>query len=227
MTAVAPTQQPPLSISKPIPIMPLGDSITEGSEDFAVYRYPLMEKLSSSGYAVEFVGTRTTQGRPESPFGVLRHEGYSGRNIEFIEGIFEEVYRQNPADIILFHAGHNHSIEENPVAGMIRATRSVIAKARSINQQVTVLLAQVIPSGKLPKYAYQPEFNRAIAALVVELNTPAQPVVLVNQAEGFDWQTDTIGDYVHPNAQGAEKMAEKWFQALKCILPCPAPPKPE
>lgn len=206
----------------PVTIMPLGDSITEGSEDFSVYRYPLMEKLSAAAYAVEFVGTRTTQGRPESPFGVLRHEGYSGRNIEFIEGIFENSYRQNPADIILMHSGHNHSVEENPVEGMIRATRSVISKARAIRPGVTLLLSQVIPSGKLPKYSYHDAFNRSVACLVTELNTREQPVILVDHREGFDWRTDTIADHVHPNAQGAEKMAEKWFQALKKVLPCPA-----
>jgi lysophospholipase L1-like esterase len=37
----------------------------------------------------------------------------------------------------------------------------------------------------------------------------------VDHATGFDWKTDTTKDKVHPNAQGAEKMASKWFEALE------------
>jgi len=37
----------------------------------------------------------------------------------------------------------------------------------------------------------------------------------VDQFTGFDLQKDTILDKVHPNALGAEKMANKWFLALK------------
>lgn len=32
------------------------------------------------------------------------------------------------------------------------------------------------------------------------LNTTEQPVILVDQADGFDWETDTVKDRVHPNA---------------------------
>jgi len=207
-------------------IMPLGDSITEGGGGFVVYRYSLMAKLAAAGYNVEFVGSHATRSQPNSPFGELWHEGHSGQNIEYIDQNMDAFYRQNPAEIILLHSGHNHFEEEKPVAGMLAATRSVINKARAVNPHVTVLLAQVITSGKQPKYSYIPEFNQALVPLAAELNKPESPVILVNQADGFDPQTDTIADRVHPSASGAEKMAEKWFQALKKILPAPATVSP-
>ncbi|MDD4922462.1 MAG: alpha/beta hydrolase fold domain-containing protein, partial [Bacteroidales bacterium] len=74
----------------------------------------------------------------------------------------------------------------------------------------------VIPSGKLPKYSYIPELNVEIAKMVQRLNS--DQVILVDQAKGFDCQTMTIGDMVHPNPVGAEKMAEVWFTAMKKIL---------
>jgi len=43
-------------------------------------------------------------------------------------------------------------------------------------------------------------------------------VIAVNQSDGFDWKTDTIADKVHPNNHGAEKMATRWFEALKPLL---------
>ncbi|HWI55600.1 MAG TPA: alpha/beta hydrolase fold domain-containing protein, partial [Bacillota bacterium] len=101
------------------------------------------------------------------------------------------------------------------------ATESLITSFRAANPRVIVLLAQVIPSGKLPKYAYIPELNQELRKLAERLNIARQPVLLVNQAEGFDWTTDTIEDKVHPNARGAEKMATRWFEALSQVLEKP------
>jgi len=83
------------------------------------------------------------------------------------------------------------------------------------------LVAQVIPSGKLPKYEYIPELNVELAKLPARLTTKESPVIGVNMVAGFDWRTDTIGDHVHPNSLGAEKMATKWFEALTNELASP------
>ena len=56
--------------------------------------------------------------------------------------------------------------------------------------------------------------HESLEQLANRLDTPSQPVLLVNQADGFDWEKDTVSDKVHPNAQGAEKMADRWFEAL-------------
>jgi lysophospholipase L1-like esterase len=94
----------------------------------------------------------------------------------------------------------------------------MIDNIREINPDVIVLLAQVIPSGKLPKYSYIPELNQELSSLFGRLNKQWQSIILVNQAEGFHWKTDTVNDKVHPNASGAKKMAEKWIDALLPLL---------
>lgn len=43
-------------------------------------------------------------------------------------------------------------------------------------------------------------------------------VILVDQADGFDWMTDTVKDMVHPNQTEEKKIAERWMQALEPIL---------
>ncbi|HEY3377423.1 MAG TPA: GDSL-type esterase/lipase family protein [Armatimonadota bacterium] len=191
-------------------IMPVGDSITEGGDYFSSYRAPLGERLAAAGYAVAFVGSRTD--------GVLAHEGYSGKNAEFLAGVIGDSFRAQPADIVLLHAGHNHDVAEEPVAGIVAATEAIIATVRALNPKVIVLLAQVGLSGKLPKYAYLPQLNAALCALAERLCTPAQPIILVNHAANFAWTTDTVDDHVHPNAQGAEKMAASWCAALTPLL---------
>ena len=154
-------------------IMGVGDSITEGGDYFTCYLFPLWEKLFTAGYTFDFIGPRESKCRIG-------------------------LYRLYPADIVLLHAGHNHFVEEKPVDGMIAAYRSIIRKIQAINPKAYILLAQVIPSGKLPKYAYIPELNRRIAELVGELCD--ERVWSANYAtSGFSWSTkrqDSIGRLV-------------------------------
>jgi len=200
--------------SAPVRIMSVGDSITEGGSSFSNYRPLLAEILRAAGVAFEFVGTRGTAD--------LRHEGYGGKNVEFLAAQVPAHFATNPADIVLLHAGHNHFAEEKPIPGMLTATERLITACRATNPKVIILLAQVIPAGKLPKYSYIPELNATLARLAAKLHTPAQPVIIVDQAAGFDWHTDTIADLVHPNSAGAAKMAQRWFESLKTL---PFPPR--
>ena len=199
-------------ISKRFTVMGLGDSITEGGSSFHSYLFPLWEKLYAAGYNFEFIGPNSARCR----IGTISHSGFSGKNAEFLEAHIDSIYRQYPADIVLLHAGHNHFEHEDPVAGIISAQESIIRKIRAINPRVIILVAQVIPSGKLPKYAYIPELNREIAKMVKRLNS--KNIVLIDQSNGFDWKKYTISDHVHPNPAGAEKMAGVWFEALSKVL---------
>jgi hypothetical protein len=157
-------------------IMPVGDSITEGGKFFSNWRYPLLQKLIAAGYPVEYVGSR----KSESPVGPLPHEGYSGKDAEFLATVIGKNFKKNPADIVLIHAGHNHFAEEKPVPGIIAATEKIISDLRAVNPKVIVLLAQVIPSGKLPKYSYIPELNKELVVLAKSLNKQDQPVIIVD-----------------------------------------------
>lgn len=192
-------------------VMGLGDSITEGGKDFDSYLYDLWELLYAGGYNADFVGPNERETR----IGMLRHCGFSGKPVEFLEERIDSFYGQNKADIVLLHAGHNHFVEQKPVEGMIEAYRSIIRKIWSQNPKAYIFIAQVTPSGKLPKYGYIPELNKRIKQLVEE--TANKHLVLVDMEEGHDWQTMTIHDKVHPNEQGARRMAERWFDAIKKI----------
>jgi lysophospholipase L1-like esterase len=145
------------SSAEPVRILAIGDSITQGGKTFVTYRLPLDRKLRAAGLRYEFVGTQQSEG----PHGPLWHEGYGGKNAEFLAGIMPQKLKQLQPDIILLHCGHNHFAEEKPVAGILAAERAIIEAARKQNPKVVVLLAQVITSGKLPKYGYLPELNQA------------------------------------------------------------------
>ena len=190
-------------------ILPLGDSITQGSGKCTSYTYPLWKDLTKEGYDFEYIGPRTKT----YDVGKLNHCGFGGKNVQFFDKKIDSLYRVYPGDVVLMHMGHNHFIEEDPVEGMIQAHKSVIDKITAINPDVYIFVAQVIPSGKLPKYFYIPEFNKELKKLVKSYHS--RHIILVNQEKGFDWQTMTVDDHVHPNELGADLMAGKWAKAIK------------
>ncbi len=85
--------------------MAVGDSITEGGSAFSVYRPLLGGKLRAAGIDFEFVRSRGQDPR--------RHEGYGGKNIEFLSTTVPANFAKTPADVVLLHCGHNHFGIEN------------------------------------------------------------------------------------------------------------------
>jgi lysophospholipase L1-like esterase len=186
-------------------VLALGDSITEGGSHFVCYRATLPDLLQSAGVEMIFVGPKKD--------GYSAHAGYSGKNTAYLASIIDRVYRKYPADVVLLHSGHNSFSKDQPVPGIIANTDSIVNTILAINPDATVLIAQVIEAGKLPKYSYIPELNDELANYV-RSSEHAEHLVLVDQATGFDWHTDTIEDHVHPNALGGAKKAQKWCAAL-------------
>ncbi|MDR1222081.1 MAG: GDSL-type esterase/lipase family protein [Tannerella sp.] len=187
-------------------ILGLGDSITEGGSGFCSYLFPLWKQLTDAGYRIRFVGPRRTAYDGQT----LEHAGFGGKTAEYLNSVIDTLYKNYPADVVLLHAGHNHFDDEQPVQGIVSACESIIEKIKSINPDAKIFIAQVIPSGKLPKYAYIAELNKQIVIMAERMH-----VTPVNLAEGFVWQQHTVSDKVHPNPSGAEKMAAVWFEALK------------
>jgi len=190
-------------------ILALGDSITEGGKESFSYLSDLRRKLQKAGFHVNFIG-------PKQQNNGIHHAGYSGQTVEFLATHLDSIYREYPADVVLIHSGHNHFVDEKPVPGMVNAYKEIIKNLKQINPDVTILIAQVIGSGKLPKYSYIPELNKEIAVMVKMYNDPR--LILVDQFSPFDWRKYTIADHVHPNQKGAELMAKVWFKALVKVL---------
>lgn len=210
-------------------ILPIGDSITAGDGAFWVYRGPLYDKLTTAGFRFEYVGWSAADyvsplyGRVNLKFGAK-----GGDNAQIVASKVVANFPANVADIALIHAGHNYDLKDESEAAIItkieNATRTIISACRAGNPKIVILLAQVITSPKLStnstvvKYAYIPALNVRLAEVGAELNTPASPIIIVNQAAGWNTPTDAISDEVHPSEAGAEKMAVKWFNALSPLL---------
>lgn len=193
-------------------ILGLGDSITEGGPEFFSYLFPLDSLLKQAGYQPRFIGPRrSVQGGD-----TLYHAGFSGKTAEFLAARIDSIYTAFPADIVLLHSGHNHFQEEHPVPGILQAQRTIIQTIKKKNPHALVLVAGVISSGKLPKYAYIPELDASIERMVDSLKDPT--VVFVNQSRQWDWTRYTIYDKVHPNRTGAGVIAARWLDTITSVL---------
>lgn len=202
------------SAQTPVRIMCMGDSITAGGAAFSNWRYPLWTKLHAAGCVFVFVGSKQSA----SPAGPLAHEGYGGKTVEYLATFAADRFASYRPDILLLHAGHNHTVEQNPIPSILAATEKIITDFRHVNPQGTILLAQVIPSLKLPKYQYIPALNQELVRLGKRLDLPASRIIVVDCASGFNPQVDCVADRVHPSPTGAEKIALAWSAALQPLI---------
>jgi len=184
-------------------ILALGDSITEGSRSAANYRPYLIKLLSAENKDYKFIGPKKDH--------TSHHAGYSGRNSSHLRSVITRLYRSHPAEIVLIHTGHNHFAKNKPINTILADNKAIVKAIQKINPNAKILLATIIPSGKLPKYSYIPDLNKELKKFIKS----TAGVFLVDQAQDFVWEKDTVKDKVHPNSEGAKKMAKKWFQQIQ------------
>src|ERR1044071_9308487 len=83
-----------------VPVMPLGDSITEGTQVPGGYRIGLWQRLSAAGYRVDFVGS---QFNGPAGLGDHDHEGHPGWRIDQIDASITGWLRTAGPRTVLLH----------------------------------------------------------------------------------------------------------------------------
>ena len=226
----------------PIKVMPLGDSITAGTDQHASYRCLLHQQLTAAGYNVNFVGSvhgqwgvmSAKKTAPPVYCGMvdLDHEGHSGWATYHIlggvpaswPGNLQTWAAANPPDVALVHLGTNnfgYSPPEYPAPNVDEAIDQlgqVIDTLRAANAQVKILLAQITPSkANANTLSMIPLYNARIPTLAAGKANPFSPIVVVDQYTGFDVDADTH-DGTHPNPSGEAKMAARWKEGFDQIM---------
>jgi acyl-CoA thioesterase I len=226
-----------------VAVMPMGDSITQGGQGYASYRYSLWFALIGGPQPVDFVGALSTVfggdggGNPDtnvySDYYTTfdrDHEGHWGWRTDEIVSISIAAARDAAPDVVLVHLGTN-DIGQLGAAGVTAAAQNlpyILDNLRAVRPVVRVALAQVLPIGPGSGY-YANEgqvgpLNTAIAQVASSMDRPHSPVVLVDQHTGYDLATDMQPDGLHPNVAGEVKMAGVWAAALGPLLNPPLPP---
>lgn len=204
--------------TSPVKIMAIGDSITQADSSHKSYRYALWKKLIDTGVAFDMMGSMqgNFKGDPSWPDYKLMafdrdHEGHWGIRVDEVLTQIETWLSHNSPDVALIHLGTNDIFQAQSVNGTLDELTQLIARFRSNNAQIAVMLAQVIPS-KFHQTELA-ELNIGIADLAQKLNTSESPIYLVDTGAGLDPEIDTY-DGVHPNDSGEQKMADNWIEGL-------------
>ena len=205
-----------MSPAQTIKVMPLGNSITEGQNEHASYRYWLWHQLKNAKYDIDFVGSMS-RAAPCCQDYDWDHEGHWGwRTDEILRNISRWAAKYQP-DIVLIHLGTNDIFQGQSIASTRAELEQIIDRFRDIRPDVMILIAQIIP-GAVRYHNRVKELNEAVSILARFKNTSHSPVIVVDQFSGFDYRLDTY-DGVHPNEIGEKKMAYKWYKALQeCFI---------
>ncbi|MEO5712562.1 MAG: SGNH/GDSL hydrolase family protein [Luteolibacter sp.] len=229
--------------SPEVKIMPLGDSITRGTNDINYpngsipggYRKELGIRLTNVGLPFDFVGNSIENAFPGMD---PEHEGHDGYRTDEILAHLPAWLAVNP-DIVLLHAGSNDILQDVPVATAVNRLSSLIDAITVNAPDRRLFVATLIPitqswQGRTAAYlnGNVDSFNASARNLVAQYAGAGRKVVLVEMNSGIVL-TDPIpannfyqpGDGVHPGQAGYNQMGAIWFGAVSSGWPqFPAPP---
>lgn len=206
-------------------IMPLGDSITEGTVPGG-FRDPLDRLLTQNGYGFHFVGSNTT-----NPTALLtsqkqtHHEGHSGYVIQAgtsgRAGILDNLPRWlGPSgphpDLILLMIGTNDvDLNYRLAAAPDRLGSLIFAicdPMTGLRPQAHLIVASITPIGNAAEEARVEAYNAAIPGVVNAHRALGQNVSFVDM-HSFLTKSD-LADKLHPGVRGYQKMGEAWYEAV-------------
>ena len=212
-----------------IKIMPAGDSITFGMGDTGGYRKYLDYFLKEKGYNnFDFVGP---EGKNSASFNYNgksvtyddNHAGYSGYTIKQNSG-FGSLYdvlkqknavKQAQPDIVLLIIGTNDMNGNRGTSACEQDLRDLVDYILGDMPSDGMLFLSTIPElgggmfGGGDKSAQIASYNAAVKKVAEEYNSNGKRVTFAD-IHGCLNGTADLGDGVHPNAAGYEKMGKYW-----------------
>lgn len=198
----------------PLRIMPLGDSITEAFSGWASYRYFLWRMLNDeAGLNVDFVGSKrgVRNGSPKYSNFDQDHQGHWDWTTDRVLRNLDPWVQAHTPDLVLLHLGSNDLFRDHGVESTLSEIEQIIGIFRKHNPNVGILLAQIIPSGRIPGTIQ--DFNSKIPVLAERLSQPNSPVIVVDQWTQF-WVRSDTRDGVHPSESGETKIAQRFFNGI-------------
>ena len=195
-------------------IMPLGDSITDGTGYAGGYRVELFAKAIADKKNITFVGSLSNG--PNTVSGVTfpkSHEGHFGWTIGQVDDLIPDPALNVAPHIVLLHLGTN-DINQNIASAAPDRLGSLIDQIVADLPDALVVVAKIIPEPS--KASAISTYNAAIPGVVQARANAGKHVILVDQFTGFP--SSELGDGVHPNQAGYARMAGVWYEAIKSYL---------
>jgi lysophospholipase L1-like esterase len=193
-------------------VMPLGDSITEGTQVPGGYRIGLWQRLAGAGYRVDFVGT---QFNGPSALGDHDHQGHPGWRIDQIDANITGWLRSATPRTVLLHIGTNDILQNYNVASAPSRLSALVDRITAAAPSADVFVATIIPLANGGQEAAARTFNAALPGIVQSKVNSGKRVHLVDMHAALT--TGDLIDGVHPTAGGYDKMAATWYAALRSV----------
>ncbi|MET8304633.1 RICIN domain-containing protein [Micromonospora sp. NPDC005223] len=193
-------------------VMPLGDSITEGTQVPGGYRIGLWQRMAADGYRVDLVGS---QFNGPGNLGDHDHEGHPGWRIDQIDANITGWLNSYQPRTVLLHIGTNDILQNYNVSTAPNRLSSLIDRITNTAPNADVFVAQIIPLANSGQEAAVRTFNAAIPGIVQSKVNAGKRVHLVDQHSALT--TADLIDGIHPTATGYDKMAAVWYRALQSV----------
>ncbi|MDW5325094.1 GDSL-type esterase/lipase family protein [Plantactinospora sp. KLBMP9567] len=195
-----------------VPVLPLGDSITDGFNVPGGYRIDLWQKVVAGGYTVDFVGS---QANGPASLGDRDHEGHSGWRIDQIDANIVNWLDTYQPRTILLHIGTNDIFQNRDLPNAPNRLAALIDRITTTAPEAKLFVATIVPAGSASTDAQVRSFNAAIPQIVQTRANAGRQVHLVDMYAALT--AADLADGVHPNATGYSKMATTWYNALLAV----------
>lgn len=206
-------------------VMALGDSITVGSgaEGQGGYRVPLWRALAGDGRRFTPVGpvnAPPTSGDYAATgfaaWGGWRIDDLLGRGgLNTTDTSVDDWLRDAAPDVVLVHIGNNDSDAGEPTSRIRAELGELLDRVTAARPDAEVVVARVI-NVRGATQARLSAYNEAVADVVAQRSAAGHRVDLVDM-EPVVSQWWEYSDDVHPSAQGYDRMAQTWRDALSQI----------
>ncbi len=210
---------------KPVRILPMGDSLTQGKEhdNCGAYRPALLEMLDNDGVEYVFTGKHDWSSTNIKNFQFM-HSGYGGATTETLANELSSIANRDP-DIVLLMIGRNDN--GKGFYGEVQADRiynMLVKPMYEMFPDATIYVASIPPVKRVGADTLdagdkaQTMTNPAIKAMVEEKKAAGEPIEFVDmsaEATGLTHEDFIDSDFVHPLPVGYEKIAAQWHNAIK------------
>ncbi|XVV00496.1 ricin-type beta-trefoil lectin domain protein [Actinosynnema sp. CA-248983] len=193
-------------------VMPLGDSITEGTQVPGGYRIGLWQRFGSGGYRVDFVGS---QFNGPASLGDHDHQGHPGWRIDQIDANVVTWLRNTNPRTVLLHIGTNDVLQNYNLSGAPGRLSALVDKITATVPNADVFVATIIPLSNAGQESAARAFNATIPGMVQGKVNAGKRVRLVDMHAALT--TADLIDGIHPTATGYDKMAATWYAALRSV----------
>ena len=199
-----------------IRIMPVGDSITDGTPVPGGYRAPLYVALTNAGYNVDYVGTQTVNPAP-AVMPDADHEGRSGWTIDgirnYIKSWFEAI--QDP-HVILVHIGTNDASNDPAYSNAVTRLNALVTTMATCQPSAHIIVTSLMKRSDASYNGITNYFNPHIPGLVSDQSAFDRRVTFLDMHAYLE--LSDMADGLHPNAGGYAKMAAAWFTAITNVI---------